>query len=84
MTPTQILEMLSSDREEETQEKDETQEKEEKKESQEKEELDTVDRDNYLENFNDDHIRSDLPVIPACDLSSRLFQEAGVQFPGVQ
>ena len=59
-------------------------ESKEKEESQEKEELDTVDRDNYLENFNDDHIRSDLPVIPACDLSSRLFQEAGVQFPGVQ
>ena len=80
MTPSQILEMLSSDREEETQEKEETQEEE----SKEKGELDTVDRDNYLENFNDDHIRSDLPVIPACDLSSRLFQEAGVQFPGVQ
>ena len=74
MTPTQILEMLNSDREEETQEKEESQEKE----SKEKEDLDTVDRDNYLENFNDDHIRSDLPVIPACDLSSRLFQEAGV------
>ena len=42
-TPTQILEMLSADKEEE--EGDST------------EKQDTVDKDNYMENFNDDHIR---------------------------
>ena len=42
-TPTQILEMLSGDKEEE--EGDST------------EKQDTVDKDNYMENFNDDHIR---------------------------
>ena len=42
-TPTQILEMLSGDKEEE--EGDST------------EKQDTVDKDNYLGNFNDDHVR---------------------------
>jgi len=42
-TPTQILEMLSTDKEEE--------------EADSKEKQDTVDKDNYMENFNDDHIR---------------------------
>ena len=42
-TPTQILEMLSADKEEE--------------EGNGTEKQDTVDKDNYMENFNDDHIR---------------------------
>ena len=44
-TPTQILEMLSSDKEEEG------------AVGLEKEEQETRDKDNYMENFNDDHIR---------------------------